>query len=377
MAIPVDLEALKQWLRQMPVLVDMHPLLPLCFEEKVEVVTEPSRVLRMLDEREYALSKDTPMLITGNHPSLLSRFPSLRVLGSPSIDAINQNFHHHLHYAQKNLLTTVKIADYLTHDVGLRHYDAIVLLLIDGLSYDDVKNWGFNTLPCFVDGPSVTYRFYDTENTMLIPSIGFASIINAPSIFERLMSHGYLNARGYTYWEPEHNIIADYMFRGIPTRQVVNFQDILSALSREPVRDKVYIQIVREGLDGLAHGKRELRSSEIIAAIGAIKDDIEQLCGLLKTMYQDTCVYIVADHGILWKNDHSWQSALEDGSKARFTSHLVKDRASVGFTYDYDTIAFRLYRYPILGAKIPKNDSGVHGGLSYHESLVPFIKIEV
>ena len=38
---------------------------------------------------------------------------------------------------------------------------------------------------------------------------------------------------------------------------------------------------------------------------------------------------------------------------------------------------YYLYHYPYLGSRIRANDSGVHGGLSYWESIVPFVRAEV
>ena len=38
---------------------------------------------------------------------------------------------------------------------------------------------------------------------------------------------------------------------------------------------------------------------------------------------------------------------------------------------------YYLYHSPYIGRRVRSNDSGIHGGLSYHESIVPFVRLEV
>ena len=66
------------------------------------------------------------------------------------------------------------------------------------------------------------------------------------------------------------------------------------------------------------------------------------------------------------------------GHKPRYSLKLPEDRL-VEYTVKMENsgIPYYLFRYPYLGAAIRSNDSGVHGGLSYQESIVPFAKFKV
>ena len=213
------------------------------------------------------------------------------------------------------------------------------------------------------------------DEKRVVPQVGFASIINTPTLFSRLYRSGYKSAHGFTYWHPEDNQIAEAMFDGIPTQQVVNFDGILDILHSLPLINKTYLQIVREGLDGLAHSKRELAHPEIEGALKSIDQDIERLLDLLKTKSKRACIYLTADHGILWKKEHAWQLCETPNSKPRYTEarpgEALRDHA---VKFEMPHHSYYSYRYPYLGAAIRANDSGVHGGLSYQESFVPLAK---
>lgn len=371
----LSFEALDLWVKRMPVVAQVHPLVPLCLNQDVEIVLNAEVLLQEIDHRLFVQTQ--PKLILSDHGILKTRFPSLRSLALPPLNAINQNMRYHLDYAREHLLTTDKIAEFIESDVRLNGYQLVVVLLVDGLSYDDVRSWNSDTIPCFVDGPSVTYRFKNDAKDELVKQVGFASIINQPAIYQRLYRLGFHNARGYTYWKPKDNVIADYMFRGVPFQQVANFESIIYQLQQQQFSPYTYLQVVREGLDGLAHGKRELHRSEIDGAIQAIADDIDQLLHILKRTGFSTCIYVTADHGILWKNEHTWQNLRIPNSKPRYMfdrSDFLQDQA---VQFDNGGLTYYLLNYPYLGNSIRANDSGIHGGLSYQESIVPFIKFKV
>jgi len=375
--IDVSFESLDNWLRRTPVIGQVHPLVPLSLSQDVDIIldTEISHFLEALDNRAYIETR--PKLILSDNEILKARFPQMRSLGIPPLDAINHNIRHHVGYARTHLLTTHKVAQKIEEDVRQHHPELVVMLLIDGLSYADVLDWGTSVEPCFVDGPSVTYRFYDDDRDKLVEKVGFASIVNTPPIYQRLYRLGYRHARGYTYWKPKDNIIADYMFTGVPFEQVVNFESILQQIRKENLPKYSYIQIVREGLDGLAHGKRELRRSEIEGAIKGILDDIERLLATLKSTGFSVCLYATADHGMLWKNEHQLDNRKLADSKPRYATRYSPELDEYTIRMENGGVPYYLLCYPYLGSAIRANDSGVHGGLSYQESIVPFIKFKV
>lgn len=351
----------------------VHPLVPVCLDSETHVIDNSRVLIDLADDRTSNI--EGPVLLLQKDHILSARFDVISVPDHPPIKLINESLSNNLEYIRKSLLTTTKITAHIQQDIALHRYDLIVLLLIDGLGYGDALEWEWDTVPCFVDGPSVTFQTDTTGN--LIPSIGFPNIVGNPSIASRLYDLGYHSAFGYTYWKARNNLVSGYLFRGIQDNEVANFDSIIHIIGEQEYPPNSYIQIVREGLDGLAHSKRELHKSEIQTASQSIKADIERLLCVIQTKSQSAVMYIVADHGILWKNEHDWQVIGESSSKSRYTT-TSPDRSIEFCTVRFDCShhPYYLYTYPYLGRPIRKNDSGVHGGLSYQESFVPFIKIE-
>lgn len=371
----VPFNELANWLERTPVIGNVHPLVPLCLKPETRLIADSQELLKRLDNP--SPEEIEPILIIDQNSLLVARFPQLNSLEHPPIEAINLNMGYNLAYARKHLLTTHKVAAYIENDVTYHHPDVVVLFLVDGLSYGDTQEWKCELQPCFIDGPSVTYRFHQEA---VVPEVGFASIINRPSIYHRLYQLGYHHARGYTYWDRNsNNAVANFMFEGLPCKQVTNFSRILDLLEEEKTLHTSYIQIVREGLDGLAHGKRELSFTEIDAASRAIFQDIEKLLKLLSQKKLRTALYVTADHGILWKNEHAFPIIQQNREcKPRYSLKLPEDQlAEYTIEIKNSGISYYLFRYPYLGNTIRSNDSGIHGGLSYQESIVPFAKFKV
>lgn len=375
-AVEDDYQQLEQTLlARTPVIGEVHPLLPLALSGSVRIVKCGDDLLSELDD--VLVAPQSPTLILQHDPRLAVRFPTISLMKHPPIDAINRNMHCHLEYAREQLLTTHGVAAALTEDVTEHRYDIVVLMLIDGLSYGDVVDWIDTAIPCFVDGPSVTYRLADDQRTVL-PTVGFPSIVGSPSVFSRLYDLGYKNALGYTYWEPDSNVISDYLFNQIPTHRVANFEAILTELRSFTFKQPTYVQIMREGLDGLAHSKREVSQAEIDGAIVAIRQDVERVMQVLNKHKCRLCLYLVADHGILWKTEHAWKLLDLTGSKPRYSMTRPEEGAYAhAVRYERSGQVYYSFIYPYLGNRIKADDSGVHGGLSYEESIVPFAKFEV
>ncbi|MFZ4828881.1 MAG: hypothetical protein ACOYLB_16145 [Phototrophicaceae bacterium] len=362
-------------LQRSPAIVKAHPLFPLALPKDVKIVTDGLDILEKIDNREHLVNHQT--VILDQHPLLVDRFPTLEFPTHPSIDAINANMRYHLPYMREHLLTNHKVADYIQEDVSRNGYDVVVLLLIDGLSYGDVYTlWGELVQPCFIDGVSVTYQHRDDK---LLSSVGFASIINSPSIQRRLYHLNYRNHLGFTYWKSSNNVVSRFLFDGISNITVESFKAIVHHLKSTTLLPSTYIQIMREGLDGLAHGKRELHPIEIESATHAINDDVKTLLNILEESGCHSVLYVVADHGILWKTEHDLRYLPSTiNSHSRYTNNLPQDDTLEHTEhFKHDTLSYYLYVYPYIDAVIPKNHHGVHGGLSYQESLVPFAKFEV
>lgn len=372
----VSFSDLDRMLKRAPVIGDIHPLVPVCLGAETQIIHNSRDFVGAIDSHAQILSY--PALILNSDPMIKQRFRAVRSLDHPPVESINRNMKYHLGYIREHLLTTHKVASLIQDDVASHQYELVVVLLIDGLGYGDVLGWDIGTIrPCFVDGPSITFKVFEDSNELL-RSVGFASIVGNPSIAERMYHLGYRNSYGYTYWQAENNLLAGYMFRGVPDNPVINFEAILQLLDKEPVPPRSYVQIVREGLDGLAHSKRELRTSEVQSAIQALRTDVERLVEIIKRKTLSSVIYITADHGILWKNEHDWEMIGVSGSRPRYsTKRPDATHPDCTIRLENSGVPFYLFTYPYLGAPIRKNDSGVHGGFSYQESFVPFIKLEV
>lgn len=366
---------LERLLNRTPVVGDVHPLLPLALPPSIHVISDDDAVMCEVDDSRSTDSSQ--LLILSRDPRLKMRFPNVQFNEHPPVDAINRNMHHHFDYAREHLLTNHNVAKAIVADVRSHPSDIVVLMLVDGLGYGDVLMWIPNAVPVFIDGPSITYRLSDDKQRVL-PSIGFPSIVGKPTVFSRLNELGYQTALGFTYWEAESNVISDALFEQIPVCRVANFEAMLVEMRSFTFKQPTYIQIVREGLDGLAHSKREVSPVEVAGAITAIRNDIERLIHVLRKQGRSVGLYLISDHGILWKNDHRWNPLELSGSRPRYTTtRPSQDLLQHCERFERDGQAFYAFHYPHLGSRIRADDSGLHGGLSYQESIVPFAKFEV
>jgi len=364
---------LEQILVKSPVMGQIHPLIPLCLTNNVERVTDPEVLSHELDTPVPHAVR--PVIVTHLDNRFANRFQVFNLSECPPAEIINRNLPHKIDTARAWLLTNHHLADRIVDDVCQRGYETVIFLLVDGLSYADTLHWPERVTPCFIDGPSIT--FSRTSAHQIDPRVGFPAIINSPSIARRLVEVGIGRQRGYSYWTRAQNDVTEKLFGGMPLKKVRNFEVAFDEISHTDNLKGLYIQIVREGLDGLAHSRRELSSYEINAATQAIYQDLRKLVTLLTEKQVFGAVYLVADHGILWRNEHPWQLVDHTcDSRPRYTTDSINE-PEFSTTFFTDLQTFTLWNYPFLGRRIRANDSGVHGGLSYWESIVPFIRVEV
>lgn len=376
---PLDITwaELESWLERTPVIAALHPLAPLALDPSTQIYVDGQAFLKALDERRtQPLGKIC--ILDSSIPRLGERLPYFRVSELPSTAILNQNLPHGLDYVRSNILTNHQVAAVIQKKVAAIRPDIVVLFLIDGLSYEDIGDWHIgDCIPCFVDGPSVTYRFQNDNKSDLNSEVGFAALVGQPTVWSRLQSLGYHFAQGYTYWSPGSNKIADYLFTGIPYQRISNFDGILRLLDTTELQSGTYLQIVREGLDGLAHSKRELQRVEIDGAITAVKYDLERLANAISQSGHNYVIFAVADHGILWKSETDWVKLHNHpSSHSRYTMAVPPASMSDYFVQiTRGTDSYHLCRYPYIVGSIPADDSGLHGGLSYQESFVPLLTL--
>jgi len=366
------LSDLEKALTTAPVMGQFHPLVPLCLPESLEVIFNPQELAEELDSLQP--HRERPILITQPSAKFAHRFISMDYLACPPAEIINRNLPRRIEAARANLLSNHRIVDRITADVRTQNYQTVILLLVDGLSYADTVSWTEKVDPCFIDGPSITFSRLPDGN--INPNVGFPAIIGTPTLGRRLFDLGLTRSRGFSYWKREQNDVSEKLFQGIPLDRVGGLADAFAELERLDLRG-FYIQLVREGLDGLAHSRREVSQYEINAATAAIHQDLRYLVELLTKQKVYGAVYLVADHGILWKKQHKWQ--IIEGSQSTSPRYMSNNPHKPELTTRIAAQGqdFYLWHYPYLGRKIKANDSGVHGGLSYWESIVPFTRVEV
>lgn len=364
---------LMQMLERSPVMAELDPLALLCLPSEIEIIGDIEDLVERLDA--LAPHPEQPALIPYIQPRYQHRFQTLveRIGFTP--ETLSAMLPVRLSDARRWLLTHRGIADMIVSDTIKHRYRVVALLLVDGLSYEDVRDWPEVVVPCLVDGPSITYGRQARGG--IVPEVGFAGVIGAPALARRLLDAGILRSTGFSYWERERNDVSAYLFQGIPLARVVGIASALDVLSDQSLED-TYVQLMREGLDGLAHGRREVTKAEVEGTVKAIHEDYRRLVEMVAATGLPGAVYLTADHGILWKAQHPDLRQIE-------TLHSDRPRYGIGGSVSADhEVQFELsgqvysaYRYPYLGAAIRANDSGVHGGLSYWESLVPFVRVEV
>ena len=360
------IDELQAALRRAPVMGHLHPLGRLFLPLNTRIVTDAEMVALEMDALEG--QEVRPIFIATPNARYSHRFLTCHLPEHPPIAAINAVLPIALPLA-RTLLTSHTVAGRITADAISHHYQTVILLLVDGLSYADVRHWTEKVEPCFIDGVSIT--FARTENEKIRTDVGFPAIISEPSIARRLLNCGLRHSLGFSYWQRD-NIVTNTLFRGMALRRVSGIVETVDLLAERTSLDGLYIQIVREGTDGLAHSRREVTSGEVATTVAAIRHDLHTLATLLAERKLRGAVYLVADHGILWKREHNLIDQFQPDSRPRYTSSSPapsENSTQIG--------AFHLYNYPYLGKKIRANDSGVHGGLSYWESFVPFVRVEV
>lgn len=366
-----QIDTLRQQLALAPVMGHFHPLLPLCLPADVAVVSDARRVALAMDSRE-AMS-ETQILIMRHDSTYADRFLTMSLSAPPPVELINEGLVANPQAARR-LLTNHGIGDRVVSDVEINGYRCVALLLVDGLSYEDVRHWPEMPEPVFVDGPSIT--FSNPTGGAVLPDVGFPAITGSIPLGLRLQRAGLTRSRGYTYWDRAQNDVADLIFKGIHQDRVSSIAEALDRLAGQNL-DGMYVQMVRIGTDSLAHGRREVSEAEVAATVQAVRKDLQALVGLLKEGGIRGAVYLTSDHGILWKNQHTLKK-LEGYATThpRYTVEgLGRDLVTVRFTRG--NLDFHLFKYPYIGSAIRANDGGAHGGLSYWESIVPFIRIEV
>lgn len=256
------------------------------------------------------------------------------------------------------------ISDRIIEDTEV---DVIVLLLIDGLSYTDWMNYP-NIKSCLVPGPSIT-------------PIGFKNIIGKPSIAEQLFKKKFVNRLGFSHWDRDEDLSNELFFgfdKKLQIKKISEFGDIFKTLSIS-AKNQTYIQIIINGLDYISHHHRGRPPVDLLAK-NLYENIFLLICDFLHKQRITAFVYAASDHGILWKQPSSGNPEFIDVPDGRVKSHrYAKGSFLIPNCREFSCFGetFQSLKYPYILRPLSTLEWGVHGGISFQESVIPFAKEEV
>jgi hypothetical protein len=203
-----------------PVLLAPDPFVPICLPPSIEILADGWDLARELDAP-YPHRVRPVVLLSDTTPGG-SRFGPPIAVKIPSPAAINAGLPTHRSYIQRAFLQQSTIAARIADEAQARHYETVVLLIVDGLSYSDLQEWPWPAIPCFVDGPSITMA-------------GYPNVVGQPVLSRRLETVGLRKAIGFSYWD-RSNLLTDTLFTGIPLQRVNHFPILIEQLAQIPLR---------------------------------------------------------------------------------------------------------------------------------------------
>lgn len=359
-------------LDKMPVVASINPV-SLCF------LRQPIRRFDSTDAMSLELDKLSELPVN-RWVSLDSnlchgyRFPIVRCDHNPFTPELNAILFDHFDSIAQSMLCQSQIATRILKESD--DADIIVLLILDGLSFGDLSNVATDLRgriePCLVDVPTLTH-------------LAFPNIVGALNhqrrIAETLFNNGFQQRLGFTYWTRQKNDLTNQLFRSFAPSQmfkISRFSEIYATIAQSEIKNRTYIQIVRNGLDEYAHRSRQMIQKQPF--IGEFVKDFLELGELFK---QNNCranLYLTSDHGLLWKSDFSPEIIDNKPQLSlRFFDSDEKKETSLG-TYKRWKIGEEYYyclNYPYSHRHFHMNEQATHGGISFQESIVPFVSVQI
>jgi len=356
----VDLKELQHLLRQMPLMAQIRPLSLAFIPEEVRVFEDPWQMAAELDTPIPQPTKG--MLATRIEPELQHRLPAVQCIHDPFTTELNRVLLNRYELIKANMLSQSQVADQIASEAG---GDCVLLMLVDGLGYSDMKQHASrglgNLTPVLVDGVSNTEQ-------------GMFRLIGKPSLAQRLFDLGFRTCLGFTYWERAEEPLTNCLFEGFGDRvsKVKSFAEVLAALEGEDLSG-AFVQIVREGLDGAGHRQREKPNVESL--LSDILEDFERLVHLCERKKLAALLHVVSDHGILWAHEHDLRPyEFGEAGHPRYYEHAKYGEQLLAL--EFGGREYSLLNYPYLRRNLRSTEWGVHGGLSFEESIVPWLSVK-
>lgn len=359
---------------QTPVIAEIHPVSVCYLPDDVVVIETTKELFAQIDMPSSMLP--TKMLIVHSDDTHTERFPRVVCGHNPFTLKLNDIILDQYDCIARRMLRQSQIAERITNDIrSSQETEVVILFLVDGLSYYrltqyiDIEKSRVDVQPCLVDVPTFT-------------SLAFPNIVNDPPLALRLFDMGYQNRLGISYWTRNDNDLTNSLFRTIPqVEKIGDFQHILAVMQsflaahRE---QRVYIQILRTGLDGYVHHQK--RQPPIDVIVRQIYQEFESLAELCASLNLITRLYLTSDHGILWRGEFDEVvigNAPGKASTRWCTWKELYQQNESGKRFVINQQEYYCLGFPKLRRPLHIDEQGVHGGISFQESIVPFVTMRL
>lgn len=355
----MELRELDRLLNLIPAVVrGLHPVSLAYLHEPVHVYSTLEELVCVLDD----LKPSTPerVLSWDTDPRYSVRFPVVDVQHDPFTPELNRVLFDRYDQIAGYMLTHAQVADRIV-TMG-RKMQTVILVLLDGLSYSDCQDWQ-GVEPCLASAPTIT-------------QVGFPAVIGSPPLATRLFSEGFSRRIGFTYWSRQDNELTNQLFYAISKVEKLSpsslgvFDEVVDWLSANDTA-KTYVQVVCSALDDYAEGHRQ--GIPRTAVCGQIRRGLEAMFDVLVHKGLPASLFAVSDHGILWK-DTMQEIERIDFSGARY--NRGRSGPGRGRYFHVGGQHYWVLDYPQMGRDWRSNEQGIHGGISFQESIVPFIHWE-
>lgn len=360
----INLDKLEKLLDKVPVIADINPISTLFLDEDINIINSFKDLTKIIDS---PYPSHTSKILVNDSGYDGKKFIKVRLAHDPFTPKLNQKLFDKFDEISKNVQIQSNIGKFIEEDLKKFKPDVVCLYLVDGLSYWDLKRYPINfrnlnhsIIPCLVDCPTLT-------------ETAFPNIIGNPSISERLYSLGYSNRLGFSYWDREDDLTNKIFSTFIQHYRISSFDKILAKLA-EGLSQKTFVQILRICLDGYCHHQKN--RPPIREIIQQTINEITSLTEFFNETGLSISIYLTADHGILWRDEILNEKIYDESNKFRTTRYFK------GFIQGKNVRIFSLngqiyscLSYPILGRNLRIDEQGVHGGISFQESIVPLMRV--
>lgn len=249
--------------------------------------------------------------------------------------------------------------------------ELVALIIVDGLSYEAVRQTDVDAQPIVVDGITTTEPGY----RRII--YGREEVSSVSMYAELLTNREFYEDFAFTYWERGQEDLSTDLHSGMSRiDRISDFGDAIDTLQSEaPFPDKTYVQITRMGLDQDSHNRKEEPNRD--AVVQDIIEDVRALHETVSDLVDQFRIFVTADHGILWRDQLPADPPIVCDEHRHHTRFLEGEGNVEGgrVIWESDGTVTTGLAYPYLTRGLDNTEWGVHGGFSYYESLVPLIEL--